>query len=256
MCRARPGLFFAAILSPSLIGGDMEKLAYILWRPEGVSETTFRQRLTGVVQQKLVDAGVLSVQVNVVDDAVRPADKTRQVNSTPAADGMAFVWVRSALESSRVERILLESCRGVAGYLVTESEPIVNTKHLSESGQRTPGYSQVVFLQKPPRLTYEGWLDYWLKQHTRIAVETQSNFRYVQNVIVRAVTTAAPAWDAIVEECFPAEAMTNPMAFFDAKDDEEKFRKNQQAMIESCMKFIDFDKLNVIPMSEYQIKKR
>ncbi|HEY9035306.1 MAG TPA: EthD domain-containing protein [Pseudomonadales bacterium] len=234
----------------------MEKLAYILWRPEGVAETMFRQRLTGAVTQRLMDAGALGVQINVVDDAVRPADKTRQVNSTPAADAMAFIWVRSAIESPRLERILLEASRGLAGYLVTESEPIANTKHISEPGQRTPGYSQVVFLQKPHRMTYEGWLDYWLKQHTKVAIETQSNFRYVQNVIVRALTCAAPAWDAIVEECFPAEAMTNPMAFFNAKDDEEKFRKNQQAMIESCMKFIDFDRMNVIPTSEYALKKR
>ncbi len=233
----------------------MEKLVYVLWRPEGVSETIFRQRLTGVVSQRLLDAGVLRIQVNVVDDAVRPAEATRQVNSHPAADALVSVWVQSAIESRRLERILLESSRGLAGYLVAESEPVANTRHVSEPGQRTPGYSQVVFLQKPHRLGYEAWLDYWLNQHTRVAIETQSNFRYVQNVVVRPLTCAAPAWDAIVEECFPAEAMTNPMAFYDARDDEAKFRKNQKAMIESCMKFIDFDRINVIPTSEYVVRK-
>lgn len=232
----------------------MEKLVYLLWRPEGVSDASFRQRLLGPVASRLLEAGVQGLQVNVADDAVRAADATRQVSCHPPIDGLVSLWVHSANDTRKLEAILLEASRGLAGYLVTESEPITNTTYAVEPGHRTPGYSQVVFLQKPPRLGYEAWLDYWLRQHTKIAIKTQANFRYVQNVVVRPVTCAAPAWDAIVEECFPAEAMTNPMAFYDAKGDEARFRQNQQVMIESCMKFIDFDRMNVIPTSEYVMR--
>ena len=87
-----------------------------------------------------------------------------------------------------------------------------------------------------------------------MAIDTQSTFGYKQNVIVRPLTYAAPPYDAIVEENFPAEAMTNPQAFYDAAGDEEKHQKHEQAMIESCMRFIDFDKLDRILMSEYVMK--
>ena len=61
-------------------------------------------------------------------------------------------------------------------------------------------------------------------------------------------------YDAIVEENFPDEAMTDPQVFFDAVGDDEKRQKHEQEMIESCMRFIDFDKLDRILMSEYVIK--
>ncbi|MFC2028232.1 hypothetical protein ACFLU3_06050 [Chloroflexota bacterium] len=85
-------------------------------------------------------------------------------------------------------------------------------------------------------------------------MDIQSTFGYKQNVIVRPLTYAAPPYDAIVEENFPAEAMTDPQVFFDAVGDDEKRQKHEQEMMESCMRFIDFDKLDRILMSEYVMK--
>jgi hypothetical protein len=142
----------------------------------------------------------------------------------------------------------------MAGYLVTESEPIVNTKHVVAVGQRTPGMSQVVFLQKPPRLSYEHWLEIWLGSHTQVAIETQSTFGYRQNVIVRRLTYAAPPYDAIIEENFPEGAMTDRMVFYDSVGDKEKLKERLQRMVESCQRFIDFDKMDCTPTSEYIMK--
>jgi len=142
----------------------------------------------------------------------------------------------------------------MAGYLVTESEPIVNSKHVVANGQRTPGMCQVVVLRKPPRLNYEHWLEIWHGSHTQVAIDTQSTFGYRQNVIVRPLTYAAPPYDAIIEEHFPAEAMTDPMVFYDAVGDEAKRKRNRKAMIESVVRFIDFDKMDCLPMSEYVVK--
>ena len=94
----------------------------------------------------------------------------------------------------------------------------------------------------------------WHGHHTRVAIDTQDNFLYVQNVVVRALTHAAPGYDAIVEECFPAAAMTDPHAFFDAVGDDEKFQRNVAEMMDSCGRFIDFDKIDVVPTSQYVVK--
>ena len=153
-----------------------------------------------------------------------------------------------------MEDAIQASVSRLAGYLVTESEPIVNTKHVVAEGERTPGMYQVVLLRKPPRLSHEQWLDIWLGSHTQVAIDTQSTFGYRQNVIVRPLTYVAPAYDAIIEELFPAEAMTDPMVFYNAAGDEARRKRHEKAMLESVVRFIDFDKMDRIPMSEYTMK--
>src|SRR3546814_5310897 len=65
---------------------------------------------------------------------------------------------------------------------------------------------------------------------SKVGIETQSNFEYRQNVVVRPLSDDAPAIDAFVEECFPPDAMTDPHVFFDAVGDEAKFQRNLDAM--------------------------
>jgi len=142
----------------------------------------------------------------------------------------------------------------MSAYLVTESQPIRNTRFPAKAGERTSGFAQLAFLRCPPRLTREAWLDVWHNHHTPVAIDTQDNFLYVQNVVQRVLTHGAPIYDAIVEECFPASAMTDPYAFFGAIGDEEKFQRNVKAMMESCARFIDFDKIDVVPTSQYIVK--
>nr|WP_244101392.1 hypothetical protein [Burkholderia ambifaria] len=72
--------------------------------------------------------------------------------------------------------------------------------------------------------------------------------------MVRALTHAARGYDAIIEECFPAAAMTDPYAFFDAVGDEETFQRNVAQMMDSCGRVIDFDKIDVVPTSQYVVK--
>ena len=138
-----------------------------------------------------------------------------------------------------------------AGYLVLESVPIVNTTQNAAVGERTPGIHTIAFIEKPQRLGYDEWLDLWQGRHTRVAIETQSTFLYIQNVIVRAVTRDAPPWSAIVEEGFPAEAPEDPMVFFAAGSSREKLEVNRRRLLESCGRFIDFARIESHPMSSY-----
>ena len=109
----------------------------------------------------------------------------------------------------------------------------------------------MALLRRPARQTYEQWLDIWHNSHTPIARETQSHFEYTQNLVVRKLTPDGPDYDAIVEECFPAGAMTDPYVFFDAVGDEAKFQRNLKRMMDSVHRFIEMERIEVVPTSQY-----
>jgi len=232
----------------------MEKMLYIVWKHEGDSEKVFRQKLLEKVSPQLIDLGARRLRIGVVDEDVAPAASLRMETTKPPIAGLVSIWVDTSTRRLPFEEVLQGAVARLVGYLVTESEPIVNTKHVAADGQRTPGMYQVVLLRKPPRLSYDQWFEIWLGSHTQVAIDTQSTFGYRQNVIVRPLTPAAPPCDAIIEEYFPAEAMTDPMVFYNAVGDEAKRKRHEKAMFDSVARFIDFDRIDRIPMSEYTLK--
>lgn len=232
----------------------MEKLAYLLWKPEIASGDAFRDALLATTAQQVLSAGALELQIDVADSAVAPATPMRLMCTRPLPDALVTLALHTHLDRKGVEAALAGAVPRFAGYLVSGSEPIPNTKQRAREGERTPGYAQIALIQRPPRLTHEHWLEIWQGSHTKIAKETQSTFRYVQNPVIRTLTHNAPRFDAIVEECFPAAAMTSQHAFYDAIGDDAKLDRNRKRMLESSGRFIDFDKIDVIPMSEYVIR--
>jgi len=138
-------------------------------------------------------------------------------------------------------------------YLVTESQPLRNERYPPMPGQRSYGFAQIALLKKPQRLGYAEWLANWHDGHTPVAIETQSTFEYIQNVVVRALTPGARPYDAIVEECFPPSAMSDPHAFFDAVGDPEKFQRNLDRMMASVGRFLDLGTIDVLATSQYRI---
>ena len=231
----------------------MEKILYPLWKSEHLEADEFRDRLLNTLAPAILELGVRGLRLSVVDSDVAPAAALRMENASPVMDAMVSVWLDSAVYRAPVEELLAQHGSRLAGYLVTESEPIVNTAHPPQPGARTFGMAQVVFLQRPRRLREQQWLEIWLGSHTQVAIDTQSTFSYRQNVVVRPLTYAAPPFDAIIEENFPPQAMNSQHAFYAAEDD-ETLAANSRAMLESCSRFIDFDKIDVIPTSEYHLK--
>ena len=230
----------------------MEKLIYTLWKKPGEQTTDWSARLRGPLGAALLAAGAKSLQVNVVDDFVASGAGLR-LESRPEPDGLVMFWMNSANFRGEAERILAEAHAGIAGYLVTESL-IKNDTPPSPPGARSFGFSLIGFLRRPDWLERADWLRIWLGSHTQVAVETQPTFRYVQNVITRALTDDAPALDALVEEGFPTEALTSPAAFYDAVGDDEKHRLNHQRMMDSCHRFIDFARIDSLPTSEFMVR--
>ena len=235
----------------------MEKVLYVLWREPGCTGDELRDTLVGRLAPTLLAAGAASVQVNVADAAIEPAAGLRQTTAVGPVDAVVGVWVDSAIDDRRKPfDDAVGTTPGVArfaAYLVTESEPLRNTAHPPDEHGRTPGFAQLVFLRCPARLTHEAWVARWHDHHTDVALDTQSTFRYVQNVVTRRLTPDAPAVDAMVEECFPAGAMSDPHVFFDAEGDDDKLRRNLSAMVESVSAFLDLDNLDVVPTSQYLI---
>jgi EthD domain len=111
--------------------------------------------------------------------------------------------------------------------------------------------NQVVLLQCPLRLTRQQWLQIWQHSHTPVAIETQSSFGYRQNIVMHPVSEPLVLCDAIVEENFPAEAMTDREAFYGAAGNPTLKAEREKRMIDSCTRFIDFDRIDCIPTSEY-----
>ena len=131
---------------------------------------------------------------------------------------------------------------------MTESVPL-NPPSV-QPGTRTPGLANIALLRRPAALDQETWLTRWQRDHTSVAIETQSTFGYTQNLVVRTLTAGAPAIAGIVEELFPAEAMTDLKAFFGAADDDD-LQNRVSRMVASTTAFGANENIDTVPTSRY-----
>jgi hypothetical protein len=234
----------------------VEKVLYVVWRAEGPEGDDLGGALRGPVADRLLRDGARGVQINVADADVAAATLRFELTQPPMA-AVVGVWVDSARDAARrpLDDALLASpaVANLAAYLVTESVPLRNSAHPPAPGERTAGFANMAFLQRPAALAHADWLDFWLNGHTPAALELQSTFAYTQNVVSRVLTEGAPPFDGIVEECFPMEALTDLHAFFAAADDDELARR-MTAMAASTGRFIEDNQLDVLPTSQYVIK--
>jgi len=231
----------------------MEKMIGALWAREGEGRGDFGARLVADLPAALQSAGASRIRLNIRDAAVELAGHLLQQWQEHQQDAVVQFWMPSANAIFRrpVDDVLAAHCSRFELWLVAESTIIPNTAHTPTGEGRTWGWSQASFISF---LESQDWLDsvrHWHSHHARVAIETQSNFEYVQNLVVRPLTDSAPAYGAFVEECFPPEAMTDGHVFFDAVGDEEKYLRNTREMAESCAGFIDFHKIDIIPTSQY-----
>jgi hypothetical protein len=224
----------------------MEKIICALW---GSDPRQLIDRLSAALSH----SGATQVRINVPDESVAPGEPLRQRWQDPQQDAVVQFWLPSAnpIFTGPAFDAVAARCERFAAWLVAESTVIPNTSHPPEMGKRAGGWSQMAFLTLPDHLGWAEWRKIWRDIHSKIAIDTQANFEYVQNLVVEPLTQDAPPYIAIVEECFPLAALTDPQVFFDAVGDPEKFDRNLAAMMESCNRFIPFGKIDVIPMSQF-----
>ena len=232
----------------------MEKLLYVFWRgPE--SATMLSERFRNELVPRIHALGAERLQFNIADfDDLSGTLVNFSLHSTkPPPDGIISFWLSSCYRRAPVEGLLSDAFARIAGYEVTESTILPNQLHPPRHGERTYGFSQVTFLQVPPRLSFEAWRRVWFEEHTPVGIDTQANFLYVHNVVTMPLTAQTPPFRGIVEECFPPQALRDSQVFYNAVGDEARHQRHQQRMMESCAKFIDFDRIDVIATSEYRL---
>jgi len=232
----------------------MEKLLYVFWRGTE-NAAALRERFRGELAPRLRALGAERLQLNIADfdDLAGTLVNFSHHSTQPPPDGIVSFWLTSAYRRAPIEALLAPACSRLAGYAVAESTILPNLKHPPAPGERTYGFSQVTLLQLPPRLSYEAWRRLWFEEHTPVGIETQANFLYRHNVVVLPLSADAPPFRGIVEECFPPEAMRDSQAFYAAVGDEPRHQRHLARMMESCAKFIDFDRIDVIATSEYRL---
>ncbi len=234
----------------------MEKLLYPLWKDSSLSGDAFREELLHQLAPELAALKeVHGLRICVADNAVAAASKRRIQSQPPVADAMLSLWVDFAGAAAHWAPLIDAHVSHKTAYLVAEAEPLVNQqRHPSRPGERVYGMCHVVFMSAPVDMARDEWLALWKDSHTQIAIDTQSTFGYRQNLVVRRLSEDTPPCHAVVEENFPPEAMTSDHAFYASGGDETLLQRHMNAMMESCARFIDFTKIDVIPMSEYLIK--
>lgn len=228
----------------------MEKVIAVLRRTEPDDDWCDRQR--GPVADALLGLGLPGLSVNVRDSAVRHSLMTLTTLDPPVA-AVVSLWTQQCYgdQMAAALRLLAEECERLGAYLVTESVPMIAPA--VESGSRTMGLANIALLRRPAGLDQATWLNRWQLDHTRVAIETQSTFGYTQNWVVRTLTPDTPGITGIVEELFPAEAITDLKAFFGAADDSDLQNRVGQ-MIASTTAFGANENIDTVPTSRYVFK--
>ena len=225
----------------------MEKVIVTL--RTGAADDAWTERIRGPVAEQLLGLDVPGLTVNVRDAAVRDALMTL-TTLDPPVQAFVTLWTQQYYgeQVAAALDLLTSHAEHVAAYLVTESAPLPPPK--TPPGERAPALANMALLRRPADMDEPTWLARWHGDHTRVAIETQSTFGYVQNYVVRALTPDAPALNAIVEELFPVEAVGSLHAFFGAADDDD-LRHRMEQMVASTAAFGANVNIDAVPTSRY-----
>lgn len=113
----------------------------------------------------------------------------------------------------------------VAAYRVDESVPqdFGDTPHGAPrdwpDGTRSPYVTAVSLLERPAGVPRDVWVARWHGGISEVSGQIQPRVRYVRNVVLEALTDAAPQVDGIVEEVWPSPRhVANPFLFYGASN--------------------------------------
>lgn len=227
----------------------MEKVIAVLQAADRDDDWCGRQR--GPIAEAILRLGVAGLSVNVRDSAVRDSLMTL-TTLDPSVAAVVSMWTQQCYgeQVAAALSLLQAQCDQLSAYLVTESVPLSAPL---EIGTRTAGLANIALLRRPADMDGETWLARWQRDHTPVAIETQATFGYTQNWVVRALTPDAHPIAGIVEELFPAEAISDLKAFFGAADDDD-LQHRISRMVTSTAAFGANDNIDTVPTSRYVLK--
>jgi len=223
---------------------------YALRAQAGMDGVSFGSSLLQEAGAALRAAGAQRVKI-ALNDVPPPANDPYAQMKQNAPDAIVSAWWNSATLHAPLTEIMARFAGELAAYAVMESTIL---PYLAETGDaRSYGATQICLFAAQKQLSREDFLDIWLNDHTNVAVETQTTHFYSQNVISRPLTRDAPPFDAIVEESFPLEALTDRDLYFAAAGDPKKAKRNSSIMDQSCGRFIDFSTITLMMAGEYRL---
>lgn len=234
----------------------MHKLILTLTCPEAAEAGPWHVQLREHLAPGLLAAGASRVRINVPDETVAAGAGLRQSPDGHYPDAIVQIWLDDDVDDYGLGALIRPFSEQYDGWQVEERVPLANRSHPPRVGRRTEGWAQIALLVRPTGQSEADWREAWQGRHTAVAIETQSTFEYVQNRVRVPVTPGAPDYAAIVEECFPEAALTDPLTFFDAAGDVAKFKANLARMMASCEHFITPGTITVMPTSQFEFVRR
>jgi hypothetical protein len=227
----------------------MEKLVYLLWKPDGASIAAFRDELIGRCAPALLRGGALALTINVSDLLDQVGAKSPLViGEGRTVSASVSLWLDTLDARALLEDELRACAARVAGYLVTESVPLRCPDRNWPDGVRSPGVTLWTAFPKPDRVSDDEFYRRWHGSHTPLSFEIHPLWEYVRNAVARVLTPSAPPYRALVEERFRTlEDLTDPMRFFGSAE-------NVQRVLADVAAFADLEQMNTAPMSEWIIK--
>lgn len=190
--------------------------------------------------------GAFTLQVNLDDSEIPDSALRLQAFAQPLSS-VVSVWTEGSPDA--VVSVLRPYAATLAGWQVEERQPLVPPP--VPEGQRADTFAQVAFLRKPAELSYDDWRGHWQGPHTQIAIETQASFGYVQNRVTAKLSVDTPDVDAIVEELFVPEAMSDIHAFYGSNGDQAELDRRLTELMASVAKMGADRDLDVVPTSRY-----
>lgn len=232
----------------------MGKIIALLFADPAIGLETWQSGVRERLAPALLAAGAVRVRINLPDVAVAAGAGLRQSPDGRYPDAVVQLWLddETGVAVPELTALLGNAAASWHGWVVEERVPLPTSAEMSTGNGRSKGWAQIALLVRPEGQSEGDWLEAWQGRHTAIAIETQSTFEYVQNRVLQRLTPDAPDCAAIVEECFPDAALTDPLSFFDAPGDPVRFKANLARMMTSCDQFITPGSITVLPTSQYE----
>ena len=229
----------------------MEKLIYFLGETEAGRIPRGRVELRDALLASgpaLTSAGALKSSFTVADLDDPRLDRVFQANAFGLMDAMVSLWVDSVDGRKAIEAILSPLAPRLAGYLVTESVPRAWQGRDWPDGERSPGVAFVSAFPKLDSVDDEDFYEFWHGSHTPLSLEIHPLLTYFRNSVARCLTPGAPRHNAIVNESVASlEVASNDDLFYSGTE-------GQRRTEEDLMRFIDYETLSTVLMSEYILR--
>lgn len=149
--------------------------------------------------------------------------------------------------AATLSRSALAASLGGVAYLCDGTTPLQPALAV---GEAFVGTLQLCCFQRRAGLSTEELKQYWLAEHTAVALSTQNTLGYHQN---RVINSGEPHFDGIVEEYFPPEAGDSMHAFFADGNNEAQMWEHIKELTESSERFLDLERSEVIHLSDTRI---